>query len=1095
MRSNAATFLLAVTLLLAACGFAVLVATGDHASTPSLDRTIAGAHVAPDVLPAGPASPVEAAARVALPAAPVLEGRLVLPSGAAHDPTLRVVLVGDRRQGRYDGIGGRSWHRRDELGEAPVAGDGSFSIELPAETDADLAVDVDGLHLHLADPMPVDSLKQLIEIEPVLGGAIRGRLAPPGGSDDAPTTSDVACFGRGATGGMWRAVTLEETLEFELRGLMPDIAYEVTASTDRHPSTSSDREWTVEAGRTVTMELALDAGATVRGRIVDAQGEPVPGAEVKGLTGSTFVTRPHGGIARSAADGSFELSGLAATAQRIEAWAEGFLEGESQELDLEDGVGRDGVVIALGAGLAIAGRVVRPDGTPSANTRLVLAPQEVEGDMGRLYELARAEGGAARTAEDGSFRIDGLNPGTYAMFADERDPSDRAQRWNARATSIAAGTLDLRLELAPVESIDGNVLDDAGGPVESFTIEAKRVDWPVWVGGPSSQVDAEFVDGEGRYSLAGLDAGAWRVSVRATGHLPVWDREILVPAAEIEPFELTRTARLAGTVTDPSGRPIEGAEVRARAQSDDGRSGSARTDADGCYALDEVGPGPVAVEATVEEWAPSETTLVELAPGEHRTDVGLRLSEGGAIAGLVLDPDGTPAAGRAIGVQWMRGDAIEVVSDENGRFTAEGLAPGPYQVIAMPAVEDLAEPGAHTDLGEIFEDLAMAVVEVELGRTTEVLLGEQSGSSVLVSGRVLRAGIGVAGAELIAVREDGSLFEGMRADTTGDDGRFELTLDAGGDCTFVVTTSAEAEPDVDFQIAIPETSSFEVDLELPAGSIEGTVIGPDGARVDRGVVWIKREDGTSDLSGVMGRGSASIASDGSFTFTALHAGRYSLSATSAGSAVVTRNGVEVPDAGSSTTVDLQLGRAGSVHGKVVDAGGSPVFGARILAWSGDGESLGLLGATSDHAGAFAIDAVPVGAAFIAARTNDGRATQPARVHVEEEGVAEVALKLEAGALLAISAVDGSGVPLRIAVRVECANGPEFAGAVRRDDLQRLALTGLRPRERRVGPLPAGSYTVRATTAGGLTGTASVVVDGTESEIEVAIELDESMDAE
>ena len=80
----------------------------------------------------------------------------------------------------------------------------------------------------------------------------------------------------------------------------------------------------------------------------------------------------------------------------------------------------------------------------------------------------------------------------------------------------------------------------------------------------------------------------------------------------------------------------------------------------------------------------------------------------------------------------------------------------------------------------------------------------------------------------MAIAESGTFVEGMRADTAGEDGRFEIELDEPGDYTFVILSSEHVEREVDFQVTVPAAERHALDLELPTGAIAGRVHAPQG---------------------------------------------------------------------------------------------------------------------------------------------------------------------------------------------------------------------------------------------------------------------------
>ncbi len=1017
-----------------------------------------------------------------------IEGRVALPPGSLPDASLCVVALGAALP---DAAGteaelARSWERHALLARTGVAPDGSFRLALPSTDFAQVQLDLDGRFLFLQAPLPVAEGGNHVVLEPQLGGALRGKLLLPPGADQRPALVHVGTYGMDYQGSSQsRAVTLEGGLDFELRALQPDLRYTLWAMSDRHPGARASREVRVQAGESAEANLTLTRGARVRGVVQDASAAPIAGVEVRADAGAMYSLPLTAGQTYTDAEGRFELRGLVARPQTLSARLDGYLEGRSTELDLQEGGAEEDLVIVLDEGLVLAGVLRMPDGSPAEDARISLVPFDPS-HAWELIERSRSSAGAARSAPDGTFRIESLHPGEYSLYASREGPEGVAL--SARATGLAAGDPDLDLSLSPCVTYAGRVVDDAGAPVDAFEVEARRADWPRWMEGPSAEVSARFDGAAGRFDLSTLDAGTWEVSIEAAGHLWSGQREVVVPAVDGEPFVLTRTARLSGTVLDPNGEPVVGAEVRASLDSQGGRSAVTETDAQGRFELDSVGPGALSLEASSDDWAPSRSGHLDSEPGSEHRDWTLHLTRGGAVGGVVFDSAGVPDVGRSIGVQSQFGDVREAFSDDSGSFLVEHLAPGVYQVIAMPdeAVWASADPESQ-DLGAMWNELRMAMATVVDGETAQVVLGAPPRAPVVVHGRITRGGDPVSGAGLFALAEGGRMLETLRADSADALGYFELELDEPGDYTFVILGSDQVEREADFPVTIPAVERQRLDLALPAGSIRGRVNAPDGGPAEQGMVWARREDGTSELSALMAPIGVSLEADGRFAIEGLHPGHYTLSASAGSGAWATRHGVLVAQDRATEGIGLSLVPTGRLVGTLVDAQGAGVEDAVVHLRDGDGRPLYRLSGQSDHRGAFEIEGVPIGEVLVSARTSQGVSPSALAV-VTPEGEARVSLELGPGVLLRVVLADADGLPLRASVRVQDGAGHDHAGCTTRDELEDFATHGLTQRERRVGPVPPGPYRVQARSADGRSAELDIVLDGLTGERRIELRL-------
>lgn len=223
-----------------------------------------------------------------------------------------------------------------------------------------------------------------------------------------------------------------------------------------------------------SLEIRLVRGdARLRGRVVDGSGVGVEGVRV-GLDGGmqraprvegAFRVLPFSTRTTSTADGSFEIRGLAPTAQSLLAdhpdhvpW--------SGSVPAEDWVG-DEVEVVLERGVVLRGTVQDES----------LAP--VAGAVVRLWSWSEVAPRAAATASDGSFALPGLPRGRARFFASSgADPADHA---------VASTVLDLRDDqdaswtatLLRSGDVRFELVDEGGAPLAGWRLQVATAarDW------------------------------------------------------------------------------------------------------------------------------------------------------------------------------------------------------------------------------------------------------------------------------------------------------------------------------------------------------------------------------------------------------------------------------------------------------------------------------------------------------------------------------------------------------------------------------------------------------------------------------------------
>jgi hypothetical protein len=156
-------------------------------------------------------------------------------------------------------------------------------------------------------------------------------------------------------------------------------------------------------------EIVMVAGATLRGRVVGADGAPVQGAVVTGSRWFAQYTGASGSFRfETRADVEFDLAAIHASGTAVRT---GIVVPLGTESDLGD-------LVLLGPG-ALAGRVVFPDGSPAPHLPLSVM-EEGFGNRRTVPNAERAGGnhqGWTRTDEAGRFRLAGLREGRFQISA------------------------------------------------------------------------------------------------------------------------------------------------------------------------------------------------------------------------------------------------------------------------------------------------------------------------------------------------------------------------------------------------------------------------------------------------------------------------------------------------------------------------------------------------------------------------------------------------------------------------------------------------------------------------------------------------------
>jgi protocatechuate 3,4-dioxygenase beta subunit len=408
----------------------------------------------------------------------------------------------------------------------------------------------------------------------------------------------------------------------------------------------------------------------IRGRLtaIDTS-TPVRRAQVR-IAGPEILTR----TAVTDNDGRYEFRDLPAGKFTISATKAGYVSmnyGQrrpfeaGKTIELADAQALDKADIAMPRGGAIAGRLVDEFGEPIADAFVTALRSAWTNGRRRLQPAGRP----AQTNDLGQYRIYGLPPGEYYVSA----------------TSRSGGG-------------DFMTIDNAGGDLAGVRATFVTSMMP---GGPAGPTASEPRTGYAPTYYPGTANGAeaQRIQLAAGQEIPSADFGLLP----------VRLARVTGTVVGSDGRPVEGAMIQTlpRNANEAGAmifpmAGSARSDRDGRFALNNVAPGEytLQVRGIRVMTAPaagggemvfttriaaggdgeSEFASVPLSvAGDDVANVMVVTSKGASVSGRVVFEGGSRPSGTVrimaspIEIEGPLGVAATAAANADGAFEIKGL--------------------------------------------------------------------------------------------------------------------------------------------------------------------------------------------------------------------------------------------------------------------------------------------------------------------------------------------------------------------------------------------------------------------------------------
>lgn len=594
-----------------------------------------------------------------------------------------------------------------------------------------------------------------IDVATVARGSIDGTVADPAGapvagarvcgyaySDDIPEDEirDPFCTTTGPDG------------RYRLADLLP-ARYELHAHAPRfapgmYPAENQEgrdeKGVKLAAGESRTgIDIALAAGGVeVAGIVKDIGGGPVGGAWVYLKRGSGWGWgRGAAATLQSEADGTFR-TWIAPGKVHATAEADGYARGE------KDAIAPGQLIeILLTPESVLAGRVVeKQGGAPVPGARVQVGGSWSDGDG--------AAWGSAMTDQDGRFRLARLAPGRYKPTATAR--GRRGQAVESVLLGLGQTVEGIVIEVHPASVVTARVvLTDGKTPCTEGWVNLQDE--------KAGHQESDGIDADGKVEIEAAMPGHFEVQVRCTGYRSESDYpELVVEAGKDPPEQVWKVgagAVLRGVVLAHDGRPVGAANVNVQPViAEDAWSAWSweETEADGTFEVKGLAGGRYKVSATPETEPGTDKPVEVEVPDQGEASVEIRLTQGGVIAGTVRDEDGVPVAQVQVRAQgkasmWRSNGGAQTLDD--GSFRLEGLAPGPYRVIASRERYwggELRAPGKTDD------DQAGEKAEVRAGQTTTADLVVESLSGV-IRGRVVDSnGAAITDAFVDAERESDS---------------------------------------------------------------------------------------------------------------------------------------------------------------------------------------------------------------------------------------------------------------------------------------------------------------------------------------------------
>jgi len=462
-------------------------------------------------------------------------------------------------------------------------------------------------------------------------------------------------------------------------------------------------------------------------------------------------------------------------------------------------------------------------------------------------------------------------------------------------------------------SISGTVTDS----VTAAVIAGASVSYSGSKGNGSTTTDSN-----GNYSFSGLSPGSYTVTASAPGHTtgssPV---TVTAGANATQNFALVPTVgSIGGTVTDAqTAAGIVGASVTCTC------GGSATTGTGGTYSITNVTPGNYSVTFSAAGYVSGTVNSVVVSAG-HTTTESLALTEDGSITGQVTDSATHAAiAGATVTCTCQVGSAT---TNGSGSYSFLDVAPSSTYSMTFSAN------------GYASQTVNNVVVTAGHATTESIALVAQPGG---IGGNVTDGTASthpaLTGVSVSCTCQAGSI-------STDTSGNYSFASIAAGTYSLTFTDTGYATLTINNVVVTGGTTTTTNAALIEDGTLKGQVTDATA--------------GGTPLSGATVTctcqvGSATTDSGGSYSFTDVAPGTYSLTFAKTGYVTQTITGVKVT-AGTTTITNTGLIEDGSIGGNVTDLNsGLPVSGVTVTCATCPTTST-----TTDPSGNYAFGNVPAG---------------------------------------------------------------------------------------------------------------------------------------
>ncbi|MBK5255790.1 MAG: carboxypeptidase regulatory-like domain-containing protein, partial [Vicinamibacteria bacterium] len=785
---------------------------------------------------------------------------------------------------------------------------------------------IPGVDLAASAPKPL-SVEVVLSSGFALSGIVRDKEGQPISGADVSLSRSVrlqsggggSMFAFNAIGGVRPQAQTDFEGKFGFAGLSAG-DYDLTISKSGFTRSVSNG---VKAGEGASpLAVVLNPGASIGGRLIQTNGQPVTGYSVSARPSTTEATTEasagmmmmggRGTTAQVDPDGCFLIDGLTpATAYDLSLFGQGEFRGDAKKKSVV--APASDVEIEVATRGRIAGRVVdAATSTPVTDFEASYAPGRTGGM--RIVMRSGPGDGDRRTpfsSSEGAFAFEDVPPGNWDVTVWAKTYQE------ARTGGIAVlpgETKTVEVKASRGLVIRGRVVDAKGGRgVQDASVSARDAGGG---GGGAFVFDAGrfggggvITDADGRFEIVDQGPGVYQLTAQHPLYSEGTARATLEDKDAVAEIPLVAGSAIAGLVTSSQGAPLAGAEVSLQ---NSGGGGGMRfgmdgqtslTDGGGRFRFDHLAPSRYKLSATLRTET-SASIDIPLIAGDVREDIRLTLDAGATVRGVVSGLKENERGGVEVWAQGSSDYFSNTRTNADGSFEFSGVPKG--TLLLRATAGDMVFGSSRTAIKE----LTLADGQTEI--STEIVFDD----GLSISGTVLRRGVPVGGARVSALTGGG-----RQASATADEnGSFRISgLEAGR--VGVVAFAENFESQVSQVVELKADTSIE--LVIPTAKLAGGVFDAStGLPLESSVEVVRVATSTGSPRS---RLNVTTDSSGRFGFDDLEPVDYRITARRSGYESVTST-LQPTEAGVDLRLELKRGAGLAIEAKDGQMG----FGLRGL---------------------------------------------------------------------------------------------------------------------------------------------------------------------